>query len=150
MDVNQNENSFIINKPISEIISILTETQTPYILNSHYACKVQCEELIMTKGTIDGTYIQSGSIGGSMDDVDWIQGVMVGGDILNTTLDDKYPINYTTLLCSWNSVTNEIKKNINLNNNGFGYSYFYNLPSSIKECEINNGVFYNCNIGSIA
>lgn len=142
LDVNQNENSFVINKIISDI-------PINSLLNNHYASKVKCNDITIYNGSLDGVLIYNANISSATyDSVDLIQSVVFGGDIKNTTIKNKYKENYISLFCTYNQTNNIITKNVNFNNTSLGYSYFYDLSNSIKNCNIESGVYSNCNLQS--
>jgi len=130
--VDKNNNSFVINREINTIPAQKT-------LLAHYVSRVYCDNATIKNVKIDSSFIKNITIPINSD-INWIQAVVYGGDINNITIKDKYNYNYISLHLTDN------KKLVSLNNNSFGYSYFYNLNTSIFDVDIKNSTFNNCHI----
>lgn len=139
--VNKNFNTFAIDR------SILTIPPNKK-LYGHYVSRVSCLKITMDKASIDSTLFKKADINLDLgvDHINWTQGVILDGNIFNVELTNKYNINYLTLKLQYDETTNTYTKFSNLNNEYYGYSYFYDLDSSIKSCDIYSGNFFNCNI----
>lgn len=139
--VNKNFNTFAIDR------SILTIPPSKK-LYGHYVSRVSCLNITMDKASIDSTLFKNADINLDLglNHVNWMQGVVLDGNIFNVELTNKYNINYLTLKLQYDETTNTYTKFSNLNNEYYGYSYFYDLDSSIKSCDIYSGNFFNCNI----
>ena len=134
--VNKNINTFAINKKISTI-------QPNKDLVDHYVSSISINNGNIIKSEINSTIFKNINIVGP--DIIWKQGVVLDGDITDVILLNKYPANYISLNLSYDTT---YLKTITLNNNTYGYSYFYNLSASITDCEIDSGIFNNCKITS--
>ena len=137
--VNKNDNSFAIYKTIDSILPITK-------IYNHYVSKCAINNINFTGNysTIDSTLFRNIDL--SETDITWVQGVVFGGDISDITITSKYESNYISLNLTYTDPG--YTKVASLNNNTFGYSYFYDLDHSIKDCNIENGWFENCNIKS--
>lgn len=141
--VNKNINTFVINR--------LLQTIPPgKKLYGHFVSKIVCNNITLPKGTIDSTLFKDGDInlGEVTDNIDWLQGIMLNGNIYSTDIKDKYDVGYLSLLLDYDDSTDTYTKYSNIDNNYKGYSYFFDLSSSIKNCIFNSGLFYNCAISS--
>lgn len=138
--VNKNNNSIVINKKITDI-------DPNKSLNDHYVSKVSCFNINIEKANIDSTLIKNGVINTTelQNNVNIIQCIMFNGDINNVNINHKYSDDYLSQKTIYND-DNSISYTLSKNNNGFGYSYFYNLNSSIKNCNLYSGNYINCNI----
>jgi len=137
INVNKNNNTFVINRKI-ETIPANKE------LNDHYVSKISINNAnINNGGEIDSTFIRSAEIFGN--NLIWKQGVMYNGNITNLNIINKYDDNYISLKVEYNI---DFVKYLTLNNNNYGYSYFFNMSSSIKNSDIDFGIFNNCRIKS--
>jgi len=136
INVNKNNNSFVINRKINTIPANKD-------LIEHYVSKITINNANINNGEINSTFIKNSNVSGN--ELIWKQGVMCGGDIDNITINNKYSEKYITLNIKY---IDSFIKHLNLNNNNFGYSYFFNLSSTIKDTIINFGSFYNCRITS--
>jgi hypothetical protein len=140
--VDKNNNSFAINR---HLLSIPPNSK----IYNHYISKIVCHGMTEIKsGTIDSSLFKNAyvNVNGNFDDVKLYQGVFFNGDIYNLTIRDKYEINYISLYVNYNEITSKIFKYRNLNNNDYGYSYFYNLDSSLQNNQIESGNYENCKI----
>ena len=142
--VDKNKNAFAIDKKIDISIPI------PEIDN-HFVSKVYCVDINFNNGSIDSTLLKKTIINGdniNSNNINWIQAIMLSGDIYNTYIKNKYALNYITQHASLNS-DDSILYSLSLNNETFGYSYFYNLNESIQNCSVLEGNYYNCNFANI-
>jgi len=136
--VDKNINSFVIDRLI---ISIPPKSK----IYNHYVSRVVCNNITINSGKIDGTLLKKANISGS---TIITQCVILSGNILGENLNSKYNDNYVSLSLTYNEATDTYTKHFNLNNNYYGYSYFYDLNSSIIDCNITNGNYYNCSLES--
>lgn len=141
--VNKNQNTFAINKRLETI-------PAGKKLYGHFVSKIVCNEINIEKASINSILFKNAEINTTKLDnnISWVQGIVLDGNIYNTTINKKYDTNYISLLLNYYEDTDTYVKYSNLNNNSYDYSYFYNLTSSVKNCIINGGIFYNCSITS--
>jgi len=138
--VNKNINSFVIDR---HILTIPPNKK----LYGHYVSKCVVNNIDIKNGSIDSTLFKNINIMAQNNSVKWVQGIVMDGDIENIELSNKYNLNYISLNLTYNDSEN-FSKVATLNNNTFGYSYFYDLNHSIKNCDIENGIYYNCSISA--
>jgi len=138
--VNKNINSFVIDR---HILTIPPNKK----LYGHYVSKCVVNNIDIKNGSIDSTLFKNINIMAQNNSVKWIQGIVMDGDIENIELSNKYNLNYISLNLTYNDIEN-FSKVATLNNNTFGYSYFYDLNHSIKNCDIENGIYHNCSISA--
>ena len=136
--VDKNINTFVINRFIYTI-------PPKSSISGHYVCSVFSNEININKGIIDGTFFKDANISASTNSVEVNQCIMIKGNFSNVYIKSKYDNNYLTL--STKLINDVYTKYLNLNNNDYGYSYFYN-STNIKNCEISTGNFINCTISS--
>ena len=151
--VDKNINTFAINRLL---ISLSPKSK----IYGHYVSKVVAKNINMTNTStinIDGSLFKYANINGTNINIE--QAIVLGGDILNEditsnieniTIDDKYITDYLTLKLIYNEDLNIFTKVSTYNNSNYGYTYFYNLDNSIKECNIYSGIYSNCNISTIS
>ena len=132
--IDKETNSIVINRKLSTI-------PNNTILNDHYISKISINKAETSNIKIDSSIFRTIDA----TNVNWIQGVVLGGDLNITDIDFKYQNNYISQKLNY-IPPSTYSKNISLNNNGFGYSYFYDLNTSINNCEINSGMYNNCHI----
>lgn len=139
--VDKMNNSFVINRFIFTI-------PNGKKLYGHYVSRVVCNNIVINKAKIDGTLFKYGVIdsSGMTSNIVFQQGVVLDGDVIDCDIIDKYTNNYVSLLLNYTDSTNTFIKYSNLNNNDYGYSYFYNLNSSLVNCNISSGNYYHCHI----
>jgi hypothetical protein len=70
---------------------------------------------------------------------------MFSGEVTNVILDDKYESSHRSLKLQYDGNVS-YSKYFCLNNDNYGYSYFYNLTNTINNCEIYGNTYYNCRI----
>ena len=137
INVNKNNNTFVINRKIESIPANKD-------LIDHYVSKISINNAnINNGGEIDSTFIRTADIFGN--NLTWKQGVMYNGNISKLNISNKYNDNYISLCVDYNT---DFVKYLTLNNNNYGYSYFFNMSSSIKDSDIDFGIFNNCRITS--
>jgi len=146
--VDKYKNLIVINR---NIYTIPSNTN----LYNHYISSVVCNNITISNGTIDGTILKNAVIGSGTTEINnnllLTQGVLLNGNLYNCDINDKYSNNYISLKLEYKESNNTFIKHINLNNDNFGYLYFYDLNSSsefIKNCNIYSGNYYNCSIDS--
>jgi len=136
--VNKNTNSFVIDR----LIFTLPANSKIY---GHYVSAVSASNIVITDGDIDGTFMKNGTIEPTTN-VDVRQIIMLNGEMFDIDISDKYSTGYISLLLDYDSTTNNYKKYSNINNNEYGYSYFYGVE--IKDCNFYCGLYYDCEISS--
>jgi len=146
--VNKNNNSFVIDR---QIISIPKNSRADgYFVSTFVADKTNIFD-----GVVDGALLKNSVIDPvTYDDVNLTQAVVFGGEINNLTKCSKYPVNYISLLLNYNEDDDTFIKYSNLNNNGYGYSYFYDILDNssyngIRNCNFFYGNYFNCDISSV-
>lgn len=138
--VNKEENSFTIERFIFTIDDLDN-------FKDHFVSSVRCDEIEFTGGSINSTVFLNAEIEPIDNEISLEQCVMFKGEINNTDIKNKYLDSHRTLKLTDNE-DGTYTKNINLNNNGQGYSIFYNLTETINDSDIYGGFFYNCNLTS--
>jgi len=139
--VDKNINTFVIDKLIYTI-------PTNGKIYGHYVSKVICNNITINNAKVDGTVFRNATIDSNdqPSNITLTQCVMFNGDINDCNIVDKYGVNYVSLLLNYNSTNDTYVKYSNLDNNGYGYSYYYDLSSSLENCNISSGNYYNCSI----
>ena len=136
--VNKSLNTFVIDRFIHTI-------PKKGKLYNHYVSSIICNNINISKGTIDGTVFRNAILTGNTSEIILTQCAMFAGDIENVDIIDKYSNNYISLSLQYNDINDTYIKYSNINNNNYGYSYFYDMNQSIINCNVYSGNFSNCN-----
>jgi hypothetical protein len=136
-EIDINTNSIVINRLYSSIPDISGITSDNFFIS-----KTIIFNSTITGGELNGVVLKNTAIDNSLENVKWIQGIVLGGSINNLVLSDKYE----SMTLSLNSVVNNggVSSYYTYNNDTYGYSVFSGKTSlTINMPTIYNGYFYN-------
>jgi hypothetical protein len=137
-EVDSDNNSIVINRLYSTLFDTSNITNENFFIS-----KTIMLESIITGGEINGVVLKNTNITNTLNNIKWIQGIVLGGIITNLNITDKY----TNKTLSLNTVVNngDISSFYTYNNGTYGYSVFLGktTPINIGLSNIDNGYFYN-------
>ena len=134
-NIDYNTNSIVIDRLLPSLYGFTSFTGVNYV------SKILIKNINIISAQINGILAENAVIDGTKGVV-WGQGILLGGQVSNTTIGEKYTS--LDLLLSANGDSTNRDFYYNYNNNGFGVSYFYN--TNIIKSDIQNGYFSNCHV----
>jgi hypothetical protein len=141
-------NGIVLNRKITSISDQNNLTPDNFFISKTYIMNGLINPTTTTI-SVNGAIFKSVNLSGeTKGDINWVQGIILGGNITNMKITDKYYHSYLTTNTQLD-INNNIISNYTFNNNGYGFSIFSGnttTPIFFFDTNFDNGYFYNCTI----